>query len=142
MAEKKVYNAKEVALIFGTEPITGLVEDSCVTVERESDTVVDHIGADGDVSQTIKNDRRATVMFNLKQDSRGNDIFDTHINLMETTGKLSYAPLTIRDGATGSLVFAEEAWVSKPAGQSYGAEQGSREWTIRCSNLSISTKGL
>lgn len=129
------YDAKKVTISFAGRVITGIMDGTFVTVERDTDTFNDIVGSSGEVVLGANNDQRGSIKITLLQTSPDVDFFYGKIAEYEVTGQVTPSPVLVRDQINGFLHEASEAWVLRPPDAEYGREPTGREITIRCANL-------
>lgn len=132
------YNFKNVSFIFGAKQIKAFEEGSEITAERMEDAFTSKVGVGGEVTRSASNNKMGQVTFTLDQFSESNSYLTGIANLDERTGAGVF-PLKIVDKSNPSneLVIATQAWITKQANRSFGAESGGREWVIQCADLNI-----
>jgi hypothetical protein len=140
MAPLKTYNGSEVSVIIGTRPIKSLAESDAVKVERDTATFTDTVGIDGSVTRSKSSDRRGKITVKVQQTSTDNDYLSA-CALIDEKSAAGVMPIMIRDQNGTTLVFAEQAWIEKPADISFGKEAGEREWVFRCAKLDVFVGG-
>lgn len=67
----KTYDFKHVRLVIGTRTITGFGEDGGVEVEPNSDVAEFSVGADGEVTVSVSNDKSMIATITVRESSRG-----------------------------------------------------------------------
>ena len=130
----RTYSPKHISITVAGATITGYAEDSFCTIERSSDAFIKVVGADGEVARTASADMSGTIKLTLIQTSPSNDV----LSALQAADELSLRgkfPLLIKDSQGNSTHAASTAWIMKVADAEYGAELGSREWTIECADL-------
>lgn len=63
------FDPKKVSLIVGGTFITGYMDGTMISTEKNEDNVVPHVGAQGDVTFTESADETGTITITLKQTS-------------------------------------------------------------------------
>ena len=137
MAPLRTYSGDDVSVVLGDKALSGLVS---VTPSREADSFSDSVGMTGEVARTKTSDKRGNIVIVLQQTSPDNDFLSSLIAIDEATGNGTFSVL-VRDQNGTSLFDAESAWIMKPADAAFAAESGEREWTVRCSSLSMNVGG-
>lgn len=137
----KTYDPAQVVVTFLGNILTGFGPDTFITAERESDAFTDEVGADGEVARARSKDKRGTVTLTLLQTSMSNDVLSAAAAADELGG-LGAGPLLVKDLNGATLVAAESAWVQKVANVEFGAELGTREWMLRCADVSVLVGGI
>lgn len=136
MARLKHYDAKSLTISLAGINIQGFADGEFVSIQEESDTFADVVGADGEVSRAPTNDNRATVTFTLMSTSPSNRLLSALLKADKTTpGGAGVGALIIRNRLTGEQYRANEAWISKPPDVAFDRGVTSRAWTIRTAEL-------
>ena len=130
------YDPKQVVLTFKGVLITGFLEGTFITVERNEDSFEKTVGADGNVTRVRKNDRSGTITVVLQAESPSNDVLSASMLLDEQSG-LGYGPVQVKNINSTDLHTAAEAWVRKPASAEYSDGASGREWVLECANLTM-----
>lgn len=134
MAGVRTYSPKDISIIIGGATMSGYAEDSFCTIERSADAFTKVVGADGEVTRTASADKTGTITVTLLQTSPSNDVLSA-LQLADEVSLVGKFPLLIKDSFGTSLYEASTAWIMKVADSEFGADSGSREWTIECSDL-------
>jgi len=132
----KTYDPKEVSIIIGTRPLTGLADGTFVTVRRNSDSWSLQIGADGEGVRSKTNDRSGQVEIVLQQGSSDNDFLSELANSDEVSNG-GVVPILIKDNLGSSLFAAESGWIKKPGDSAFAKETGDRTWLFETAQLNM-----
>ncbi len=125
----KAYNPKEIVISLGNHMVTGVAEDSFVSIEQNGDGMTKKVGCDGEIVRSISPDRTYVVKLTLLQYSDTNSYLQNRYRQDQETGDGMF-PILIKD-LKGDLVFSSDAaWPAKAAPRSYGKESGNREWEL------------
>lgn len=125
----KTYNSRLVTVALGTHSVSGFADDSFINIEAVGDGVSSKSGCDGEVARAIDPNEQYTVKITLLQTSVTNAFLQAMHNTDKTNGDGMF-PILIKD-LKGNFVFsADSAWVTKPAGRTYGKETNNREWEL------------
>ena len=130
------YDSKEVRVIFGTKELQGKAPDTFVRVERDADSFTSQVGADGEVARSSSNNKLGRIVVILQQSSPDNAFLQSQVNNDERNGT-GVQPVQVVDRKGSFLANSPEGWVVKPANNEFGAESGTREWIIMCSELNM-----
>lgn len=125
----KTYNSRLVKVEFDGSTITGMADDTFVTIEQKGNGVISKSGVDGEVARAVDPNEQFTVRFVLLQTSASNDWLQSHYQEDITTGH-GLGTLTITDMRGENVFFATAAWVSKQPTRTYGKDTVNREWTF------------
>lgn len=136
MATKNYDPSRITVNVLGVQ-IQGFAPDTFVEVARDSNTVDDDAGAQGDVVRVINRDNRGTMKITLMQSSLSNDYLAGLVRSDETIvgGLGTVGPSALADLNGTTLCDGEESWVMKPADVKYGAKADKCEWSIRFAKL-------
>lgn len=125
----KTYNSRLVTVALGTHSVSGFADDSFINIEAVGDGVSSKSGCDGEVARAVDPNEQYTVKLTLLQTSVTNAFLQAMYNTDKTNGDGMF-PILIKD-LKGNFVFsADSAWVTKPAGRTYGKETNNREWEL------------
>lgn len=134
------YDPTSVIVIFGAIRLTGFMDGSFVTAERNADAWTTKAGAQGDVVRTKNLDRTGTVKVSLQQSSAANDLLSAQARIDELTN-FGTQPVQIQDLNGTTLVHATNAWVKKYPNVEFGKELSAREWVFECETLDFTVGG-
>ena len=126
----KTYDPKKIIIIFGVRQLTGMSEDSIVSITPNGEGLQTYVGADGDVARSLDPDATYEVTVSLNTTSNSNDYLSNVYNYDRETGN-GIAPLLIKDLAGTTLFSAPEAWVSNMPEASRGLTVDTQEWVFR-----------
>lgn len=125
----KTYNPKEVTIACGSHIVTGIADDSFVSIEANGDGITKKIGCDGEIARAVSPDNTYKVKISLLQTSDSNAYFSQMFDMDRETGEGMF-PILIKD-LKGGLVFSTEAaWVLKRSSVTRGKETNNREWEL------------
>lgn len=129
MARMTTYNPRKVTVSLGNHIVTGLADDSFISIEHAGDGTSHVTGADGETIRSIDPSKIKTIKLSLLQNSRTNEylekMYDKDVN--DGTGTF---PITINDLLGKEKFTSGIAWVSKPAAWARGKSAGNREWEL------------
>ena len=125
----QTYDPKKIIVIFGARQLTGMAEDSIVSIAPNGDGLQTYVGADGDVARSLDPDATYEVTVSLNTTSASNDYLSNMYNYDRETGD-GIAPLLIKDLAGTTLFSAPEAWVNNMPEASRGLTVDTQEWTF------------
>ena len=134
------YNPKEVVIAAGNHIVTGVDEDSFVTIEANGDGITKKVGCYGDVARSVSPDGTYNVKIALLQTSESNAFFSQMADKDRDTGDGMF-PLLIKDLKGGEVFSTEAAWVNKKASLTRGKESNTREWEISTGDATLSEGG-
>ena len=125
----KTYNPKEVTIACGSHIVSGIADDSFVSIEANGDGITKKIGCDGEIARAVSPDNTYKVKISLLQTSDSNTFFSNMFDVDRETGEGLF-PVLIKD-LKGGLVFSTEAaWVIKRSSVTRGKDTNNREWEI------------
>lgn len=126
----KTYDPKKIIVIFGSRQLTGMSEDSIVSIAPNGDGLQTYVGADGDVARSLDPDATFEVTVSLNTTSNSNEYLSNMYNYDRETGD-GIAPLMVKDLAGNTLFSAPEAWVANMPEASRGLTVDTQEWVFR-----------
>lgn len=125
----RTYNPKEVTIACGSHIVTGIADDSFVSIEANGDGITKKIGCDGEIVRAVSPDNTYKVKISLLQTSDSNAYFSNMFDVDRENGEGLF-PVLIKD-LKGGLVFSTEAaWVIKRSSVTRGKDTNNREWEI------------
>lgn len=136
MSQVKTYNAKQVTISFGTHAVTGLADDSFVTIEPLGDGISAKAGCDGEIARSIDPNGMYSVKIVLLQTSKTNQYLQTQYNNDRASGNGTF-PILVKDLRGNFKFSAEAAWVTKPASRGFGKEAANREWDLNTGEATV-----
>jgi hypothetical protein len=135
------YNLAQVVITIGGLPLEGFGADDAVSFEPTSDLYENKVGADGEVTRSLNNDRSGTLTFTLMGTSLSNDIFNTFLQLTKAVGIGDIFPIFIKDLRSGDTLVAEQCWLNREADMSFGRVASEREWSCFAAKVTTSHGG-
>lgn len=126
----KTYAPNQVKIVMGALPISGVAEDSFVSVAEIGEGISSIAGADGEVARSMSRDSRLRITVTLLQTSRSNAALTALHQADKTTDGNGVVPVAITDLRGTSLHASDSAWIVKTPDAAYGAKVGNREWVI------------
>lgn len=129
MGKVTTYNPKKIACAFGTHIVSGLADDSFVTIESAGDGTSYVVGADGEVARSIDPSSVYTLKVVLLQGSDTNSFLSSMYEKDKSDGSGTF-PVNINDIVGNEKFVGATAWVTKPASWVRGKTQNNREWEI------------
>ena len=130
----KTYDPKKIIVIFGARQLTGMAEDSIVTISPLGEGMQIYVGADGDVARSVDPDATFEVAVSLNNTSSSNDYLSNMYNYDRETGN-GIAPLLIKNLAGTTLFSAPEAWIANMPEASMGLTVDTQEWTFNTGHV-------
>jgi len=130
MAKVKTYNSKYVMVALGNHSVSGLADDSFLTIESLGNGILSKSGCDGEVSRAVDPNSQYSVKVTLLQTSDSNKWLQKMHNLDKDTGDGTF-PVMVKDIKGGMLFQADEAWVVKETPRQFGKDTNNREWEIQ-----------
>lgn len=132
----KTYNSRLVTVALGTHSVSGFADDSFIAIEAVGDGVSSKSGCDGEVARAIDPNEQYSVKITLLQTSNTNAFLQAMYNTDKANGDGTF-PILIKD-LKGNYVFsADAAWVTKPAGKTFGKETNNREWELQTGQATL-----
>ena len=130
MPKVKTYNSKYVMVALGNHSVSGLADDSFLTIEPLGSGILSKSGCDGEVSRAVDPNSQYSVKVTLLQTSDSSKWLQKMHNRDKDTGDGTF-PIMVKDIKGGMLFQADEAWVVKETSRQYGKDTNNREWEIQ-----------
>lgn len=124
------YSSASVLIVAGGIPLSGMADDTFVEIAPVADRVSAMVGADGEIARSINPNRMHTVTITLQATSASNDILSGLAAVDDMTSGGGVFPISVQDLSGRTLFAASQAWVSALPTITFGAEAGTREWTL------------
>lgn len=107
-----------------------------ITIERNNDSGVMTIGADGTVMHALRAAKDGTITVRLLKTSQTNSKLSELYNLQQQSS-LSYGrnTITVRNAATGDTTTASECGFKKFPSVSYSQDGEVMEWQFNCGRI-------
>lgn len=136
-SEVKTYNPKEITIACGSHIVTGIADDSFISIEANGDGITKKVGCDGEIVRSVSPDNTYKVKITLLQTSDSNAWFSNQVDVDRDTGEGTF-PVLIKD-LKGGLVFSTDAaWCTKKAAVTRGKSDNNREWEIDTGDATLS----
>lgn len=129
MSKTTTYNPRKVTCSFGTHIVSGLADDSFISIEPAGDGTSYVVGADGEVARSIDPSKVYTLKVSLLQASATNAYLQKMYDKDKNDGSGTFS-VNINDILGEEKFVGSVAWVTKPASWARGKAQGNREWEI------------
>ena len=123
------YNPKQVKIALGNHIVTGVADDSFVTVEPNGDGTTIKVGCYGEVNRAISVNNAYNVKLALLQNSPTAKWLRDRYKQDQTDGTGDF-PIMIKDIMGEEKFSGDMAWVSKPASWGRGKDSTNREWEL------------
>ena len=133
----KTYNPKEVTIACGSHIVTGIADDSFVSIEPNGEGISKKVGCDGEIVRSVSPDNTFKVKISLLQTSESNAYFSNMVDVDRETGEGMF-PVLIKDLKGGTVFSTESAWVTKKASLTRGKADNNREWEIDTGDATLS----
>jgi Protein of unknown function (DUF3277) len=132
------YAPDDVAIVVGTQPVTGVKSGTFVEVDRAVDTAELDVGSDGEVTLIISPNQSGTMKITVQQSSPINDYLTTLFQALQAK-QLSNAVVafTLNDKNGNTICSAQQSVVKKPAKVTFADKTEGWEWTLLTGYLSI-----
>ena len=127
------YDPNQIKIACGNHVVTGVAEDSFVTIDPHGDGFQVTVGCYGDVNRAVPTDKCQTMKITLLQNSTTNKYFEAmHAKDMEDgTG---YFSIMIKDLMGNETFSSDFAFVNNYASKGYGKNATNREWELTVVN--------
>ena len=129
MSVVKTYNCRQVTIALGTHAVSGLAEDSFITIEQKGDGITSKTGCDGEVVRAVDPNEQYTIKLAVSQLSATNKYLQTQYEKDKKNGDGLFSVL-IKDLKGGVKFSASSAWVIKQPSRVWGKDTNNREWEI------------
>lgn len=126
----KTYNSKLVMVALGNHSVSGLADDSFLTIEPLGSGILSKSGCDGEVARAVDPNDQYSIKLTVLQTSDSSKWLQKQHNLDKDTGDGTF-PVMIKDIKGGLLFQADSAWVVKETSRQYGKDTNNREWEIQ-----------
>ncbi len=114
-----------------THVVSGFSESSMVTVSREMDAFTPFTSADNIPSRVFNPNSSVSISLSLAQTSNSNTILSQlHYNDVAQLNGEGLFSITIKDTSGQTVIFADEAYISKLPDVSFTTSIETREWVI------------
>ena len=133
---ERVYSPKNVAVSFNGIAITGFAPDSFIRARRNQESVLETVGAQGELALTKVADKTGEVELELLQTSESNLGLSGLLFTSEFVSDLiPVGEIMITDPSGSCLCVAHNAYIKAPPEIDLGASQSSRVWKFGCEQL-------
>jgi hypothetical protein len=130
MSRVKTYSPKDVVIAWGGVAITGVAEDTFITVTRNSDNSDTVVGAQGVVAHTKIADQTGMIELTLLQNAEANVVL-TDIQLAQDgASDMFFWNMTITDPSGGMLWDARDAHLRRASDVTLGSGQNAKTYTF------------
>lgn len=127
-----VYDFKKTSCIVNGHYVTGWMDGTVITVAKNADNVIPHVGAGGEVSFSESNDPTGTITLTVKQNSPSLPVL---MNL--ANGKKEF-PTSVVDTNTNNVkAGGNSCRILKTADVSYGTEVAGVEFQIYVADYTL-----
>jgi len=137
----QTYDPSEVTLILGAiYEVTSFSEDSLINLKKDEKFYETSVGALGTTERTHVPNQVYTLTISLSQTSPSNKI----LNLLSQVDNLTQNgifPIFAKDSSGTSVFLCGLCRIEKPPEAKYEKGIVSREWQIRCTNVSFAIGG-
>ena len=123
------YSAFDVIITIGGATVTGVADDSFISIEPKGDGITSRTGCDGEVVRAIDPNRQYRVSLVLLQTSEWNSILQQHFNRDRTFGDGTFE-MQVKDSGGKTLLYAKTAWVLNTPAVVRGKDATNYEWAI------------
>lgn len=134
------YDPHALSIICGGYIIEGFADGTFLTVDRNEDSWMLKMGADGMGTRAKSNNRSGRAVMTLLQSSKSNDDLSALAELDEL-GNAGVVPLFVRDASGRTIITALSCWLIRPAPAEFGKEVSNRVWTLESDNIQIFNGG-
>lgn len=121
------YDPQAVKLYIGGQKVYGYAADTKITVARNEDNIIPHMGVDGELSSALSRNRSGVMTVSLQNTSGWNANLALWQRQADSTG-LIYFPVQLT-GSQGPSI-SSIGWIQKQPDLTYGTEVGQLDWEI------------
>lgn len=134
------YDPAQVLVAFLGNVISGFMDGTFISVERDEDAFALKVGADGETARAKNNNRAGKVVLTLMQSSPSNDVL-ANLGVQDEANATGIGSFSMRDNLGHSEASSPSAYISKMAKIERGKEILGVEWTFTCPVLNQFTGG-
>lgn len=121
---KDVFDFKDTTTVVASNILTGFMDGTPITVEKNEDRYGQHVGADGQVTYNKSNNNTGTATLTLKQDSASVPVLDALLKSDEAFD------ISLVDAKRGKSINGENCRFANNPSFSRGTEVEGIEYTI------------
>lgn len=132
------YDPKQIKIALGNHVVSGVAEDSFVTIDPHGDGFQVKVGCYGDVNRAIPTDRCQTLKISLLQNSESNAFLEA-MHEKDREDGTGYFSILIKDLMGNETFSSDYAFVNDYASKGYGKETTNREWELTVVNGKFSS---
>lgn len=140
MAQLATYMPEEVTILLAGIPVSGFIQGSFISVDKDVKPFTSKRTADGTVSRMYNNDQTYTITLTLYSGSDSNQLLTRLWQLDEITQRGKF-PLMIKDGSGSDLFFSTTTWVEGIPSLVKSNQYEPRAWILRSSSAIINIGG-
>lgn len=137
----KTYNSYNVVITINGAIVTGVADDSFVSIEPKSDGIVSRTGCDGEVARAIDPNHQYQLRLVLLQTSEWNAKMQNFYNRDRMNGDGMFS-IQVKDLAGNLMFFAKNAWVQRQPAIVRGKDTNNYEWPIETGAITDSDIAL
>jgi hypothetical protein len=138
----KTYDPKKVLITFANIPLnSGIAPDTFLKVEADEDTFEKQVGADGDVTRTLNQNRGAKASLTLMAKSQVNDALSAIYNADLLLGN-GVAAFMAKEANGTTLLLGSESWIKRLPSTERAKAAGTVEWEFDIAALEGTVGGL
>src|SRR5690554_4135171 len=112
------YDPQDVNVVVNGTILTGFMDGTFITVERDEESYTTHVGSKGEVTRSRNANKLGRITVTLKQDSPSNSYLNRLAN-----GKDTFA-VSVVDQNFNASAGGNDAWIERPANLEFGKESG------------------
>jgi len=140
MTQLATYMPEEVTILLAGIPVSGFIQGSFISVDKDVKPFTSKRTADGTVSRMYNNDQTYTITLTLYSGSDSNQLLTRLWQLDEITQRGKF-PLMIKDGSGSDLFFSTTTWIEGIPSLVKSNQYEPRAWTLRSSSAIINIGG-
>lgn len=136
MSNIRTYSPENVTVNWGGKfNFTGFADGTFITMTRSTPRTDVVVGAKGDNAITKSANYSGTVEVTLLQNSPTNEYLTYIMNVEDTSGELTRAPIEVIDPSGAVLSIAQRCHIQEPAPTTLGDGQNAKTWVFYTENL-------
>lgn len=137
----RTYSPADVNLSLAlVHTVTGYVEGTGITLQKESNVFDKAKGAHGHMGRIHLPDRTYKLEITLSQTSPSNVVLNA-LYSVDDASRLGMFPIFLKDSSGQSVFTSPTCWIEQVPDASYGGRMNERTWTLACANTVFGIAG-
>lgn len=134
------FDPKETSMIVGGKILSGFMDGTYITVERNEQLFNLKVGVDGEAARAKNNNRSGKFTITLLQTSESNDDLSGFF-LADEASSTGAVPVLLKDSSGRTVCSCVTGWVQKPANVELAKEIVGRQWVLETDELLMFVAG-